>query len=230
MAAVDGGSGGGKRVHGARAAGSRRVLAAIPISLLILVGAGASLRSHYLLRQDRELLVHSYQVVRAADQVLIDALDAETGQRGFIITGDAAFLSPYERASGDAVPHDLADLQDLVADSRAQTASVRALRAAIMNKMSELEATVRARRAGGFAAARSVVADSRGKQSMDAIRVLKQRIQDGEERLLAARSAEVDRDERRIIAILIVTTALSIVSRFCIAVWSQRREAKAAAR
>ncbi len=74
------------------------------------------------------------------------------------------------------------------------------------------------------------MADSRGKQSMDAIRVLKQRIQDGEERLLAARSAEVDRDERRIIAILIVTTALSIVSRFCIAVWSQRREAKAAAR
>lgn len=51
-----------------------------------------SLRSHSLLSRDRDLVVHSYQVMSATDQLLLRMEDAETAQRGFVITGDPAFL------------------------------------------------------------------------------------------------------------------------------------------
>lgn len=63
-------------------------LTALPLSVVVVIGALLSIRSHYLLRHDRELVDHSFEVIRAADQVLIGSLDAETGQRGFVITAD----------------------------------------------------------------------------------------------------------------------------------------------
>jgi hypothetical protein len=54
-------------------------VSAIPLSLVVVVGALLSICSHFLLRHDRELVVHSFEVIRAADDVLIGSLDAETG-------------------------------------------------------------------------------------------------------------------------------------------------------
>ena len=44
-------------------------VSAIPLSLVVVVGALLSVRSHVLLRHDRELVVHSFEVIRAADEV-----------------------------------------------------------------------------------------------------------------------------------------------------------------
>jgi hypothetical protein len=55
-------------------------VSAIPLSLVVVVGGLLSLRSHLSLRHDRELVVHSFEVIRASDQVLIGSLDAQTGK------------------------------------------------------------------------------------------------------------------------------------------------------
>jgi CHASE3 domain sensor protein len=94
--------------------------AAIPLSIVIVIGTLLSLRSHYFLRHDRELVVHSFEVMRAADQVLIGALDAETGQRGFLITGNQDFLVPYHQATLNAIPGALTQLMSLAGDNSAQ--------------------------------------------------------------------------------------------------------------
>jgi hypothetical protein len=65
-----------------------------------MVGALLSIRSHCLLRHDRELVVHSFEVIRAADDVLIGSLDAETG----LTLLDCALLSRcrrYQRGRAD---------------------------------------------------------------------------------------------------------------------------------
>ena len=90
---------------------------AIPLSIVIMMGALLSLRSHYLLSHDRALVVHSFEVMRAADQVLIGALDAETGQRGFVITGNPDFLRPYQQATRQAIPGALTQLTRLAGDN-----------------------------------------------------------------------------------------------------------------
>ncbi|MDQ6663046.1 MAG: CHASE3 domain-containing protein [Acidobacteriota bacterium] len=60
---------------------------AIPLVFIVAAGGYLSYRSHAILRQDRDMVVHTYQVIGATRAALLAAEDAETGQRGFIITG-----------------------------------------------------------------------------------------------------------------------------------------------
>jgi len=202
--------------------------AVIPISIVIVVGTLLSLRSHYLLRHDRELVMHSFEVMRAADQVLIGALDAETGQRGFLITANPDFLVPYQQATLNAIPGALMQLMSLAGDNSAQLKRIYALNELTDTKLAELKLTVDTRKTQGLAAAQSLVVERNGKEAMDSIRTVTREIQDSELKLLTARSAEVRHDEQRIIAIIILTTLLSTVLRIAIAAWRQRVSMKAA--
>lgn len=195
---------------------------AIPLSLVVVVGALLSLRSHLSLRHDRELVVHSFEVIRAADQVLIGSLDAETGQRGFIITGNRELLAPYAQATTEAIPTALEQLMNLVGDNAQQLALIRVLKGTTDVKLDELKSTITTRERQGFAAAQSLVVERRGKEAMDRIREVTAQIKQSEEQLLTARSTEVHHDEQRIIAIIVLTTLLSTLLRVAIAARGRR--------
>jgi CHASE3 domain sensor protein len=195
-------------------------VSAIPLSLVVVVGALLSIRSHFLLRQDRELVVHSFEVIRAADDVLIGSLDAETGQRGFVITGNPAFLVPYAHAT-ETIPAALKQLMSLVGDNAQQLALIYALKETTDSKLEELKSTVATRERQGFAAAQTLVAERQGKEAMDRIRAVTRQITQSEEQLLTARSVEVHHDEQRIILIIILTTLVSTLLRVAIAAWRQ---------
>ena len=196
-------------------------VSAVPLSLVVVMGALLSIRSHILLRHDRELVVHSFEVIRAADEVLIGSLDAETGQRGFVITGNPAFLVPYTQAT-EAIPAALKQLMSLVGDNAQQLALIYALKDATDSKLEELKLTVATRYAQGFAAAQTLVAERQGKEAMDRIRAVTRQITQSEEQLLTARTVEVHHDEQRIILIIILTTLVSTFLRVAIAAWRQR--------
>ena len=125
-------------------------LTALPVSIVVVVGAGLSLRSHSLLRRDRELVVHSYQVLNASDEVLLRMEDAETGQRGFIITGNAEFLSPYEAALNVTVSEQMGRLGILIDDRPSQRKRVTELRELTSGKFQELSTTTTVREERGF--------------------------------------------------------------------------------
>jgi CHASE3 domain sensor protein len=201
---------------------SASLATAIPLSIVIMVGALLSLRSHYLLSHDRELVVHSFEVMRAADQVLIGALDAETGQLGFVITGNPDFLRPYQQATRQAIPGALTQLLSLAGDNTQQLKQIYELKELTDAKLEELNSTVLARRTQGFATSQALVAERSGKQTMDRIRTVTQHVKQSEEQLLSARSVEVRRDEQRIIVIIVLTTLLSTLLRIGIASWRQR--------
>ena len=211
----------GSRLARAIPRGRTGWLSAIPLSLVVIVSALLSIRSHYLLRRDRELVVHSFEVMRAADQVLIGALDAETGQRGFVITGNPVFLVPYSHATAQVIPDAFAQLATLVGDNAQQLSLIYALKEVTDPKLQELRLTVSTRKAQGFLAAQSLVAEPTGKDAMDRIRSVTRMIQQSEEQLLSARSAEVRHDEQRIIVIIISTTLLSTLLRVALAAWKQ---------
>jgi methyl-accepting chemotaxis protein len=192
----------------------------IPLSLVVVVGALLSIRSHFLLRHDRELVVHSFEVIRAADDVLIGSLHAETGQRGFVITGNAAFLPPYVQAT-ETIPAALKQLMSLVSDNAQQLALIYSLKQATDSKLEELKSTVATRERQGFAAAQTLVVERQGKEAMDRIRAVTRQITQSEKQLLTARTVEVRRDERRIIVIIILTTLVSTLLRVAIAAWRQ---------
>lgn len=197
------------------------LLSAIPVSVVVLVGSFLSFRWHAILRQDRDLIVHTYAVIDSTRTVLIAAADAETGQRGFVITGDPAFLEPYNRASRTTIPKELTRLEKLVPDNVQQSKRILRLRMLLDQKFRELAATVQIRSERGFETTRRLVANQSGKIIMDDVRRETSEIVRAEQNLLSKRSLEVQRDEHRLVLIAIGTAIISTLMRFGVAVWRQ---------
>ncbi|WP_157271337.1 diguanylate cyclase [Azohydromonas aeria] len=105
--------------------------------------------------------------LRRAQELL---LDAETGQRGFVITGREEFLQPYYAAM-QYLPDELQHLEHRYArQEQAQRGMVQVLLGQARLKLQELAETVRLRRTEGFTAVEPVVASARGKHHMDEVR------------------------------------------------------------
>ena len=68
-----------------------------------------------------ELVTHTLEVQRQLEAVFSSAKDAETGQRGFLLTGEERYLEPYVNARA-ALPGELKTLRGLTADNPQQQA------------------------------------------------------------------------------------------------------------
>ena len=129
---------------------------------------------------------HTYQVLGELDALRSSLKDAETGQRGYLITGEAAYLSPYQQALSD-LSSEQDHVRDLTADNQHQQQRLDQLAPLVQAKLAELQQTIDLRRTQGFAAARQVVLTDRGKAVMDQIRTLTQAMGDEESGLLGKR-------------------------------------------
>jgi CheY-like chemotaxis protein/CHASE3 domain sensor protein len=121
------------------------------------------------LRRNSAQVTHTHTVLVAADEVLTAALDAETGQRGYLLAGDARYLEPYERAAA-VVETRIDDLATATRGNPVQQANVARLRRHAEAKMEELARTLELRRTTGEAAARAALATDRGRQEMEGVR------------------------------------------------------------
>jgi CHASE3 domain sensor protein len=108
-------------------------------------------------------------VQSACDQVLTDLLNAETGQRGYLLTGDPAYLEPYIAAKG-LLNTDMKDMAVAPLATPERTVQIEQLRELTAKKIAELAQTIALQEAGRDAAAVALVRTSYGKQTMDAIR------------------------------------------------------------
>ena len=151
------------------------------ISLWMFVGLAAVLSSFLMsaviayqniqiLRRNVGGITRSHEVLMSLNQALSIAKDAETGQRGFVITGDERYLAPFNEAVGQ-IEGKLNELAAMASSDTDYQRIVSTLRSAMESKIEELRETIALRRQdGGFEAARAVVLTDRGKASMDTIR------------------------------------------------------------
>ena len=144
-----------------------------------------------VLRANNQQIIHTHKVIVAVDELLSTVQDAETGQRGYLLTGNPLYLQPYELASS-AVSRRLEDVAILTRDNPVQQAHVRQVRRHVDAKMSELDATIQARRAEGLQAAVARMNTDRGKAEMDAIRAEVNLMRQEEQKLRLARLEEMD--------------------------------------
>lgn len=145
-------------------------------------------------RQARSWVRHTDQVITVADELGFAVRDAETGQRGYLLTGQDAYLIPYRDATGRiAVLQD--ELRRLTVDDPAQQARLHDLAPMLREKLDELAQTVTLRRDVGFAAALSVVQTDLGLRAMDQVVSLLRDVRNAEERELEARREDLDHAE-----------------------------------
>ena len=105
-------------------------------------------------------------MIRASNDLLIGLLDAETGQRGYLLTSKPVYLQPYHSALS-AVPADQQRLGSLVSAVPGGGQYVAELNGLVAAKMAELAQTIDAARAGDHAGALRIVDTSKGKGVMD---------------------------------------------------------------
>ena len=121
------------------------------------------------------------KALKAADGILQLLSDAETGQRGYILTGEERYLEPYNVAVV-SIPTKLTQLASTHPPIAAQ--HLVSLNALINARIGELNETIALRRKAGFEAAAKAVAADKGKASMDAIRHLIGEIEKQEQDLM----------------------------------------------
>jgi PAS domain S-box-containing protein len=157
------------------------------------------------LREADRWVEHTLAVREEMESVLSLLKDAETGERGFLITGEPSYLAPYRTALASLPAHrDL--LRRLVADNRRQQANVASLDDLIPQELSKLDETIAARERAGIGAAAEIVRSNQGKLLMDRIQAVTEAMRIEEDRLLSERGAQKDHAAR----IAIVTTVSAL--------------------
>jgi PAS domain S-box-containing protein len=129
---------------------------------------------------------HTREVISTNQELLSDVKDAESAERGYIITGDEGYLEPYRLASAD-IPPSTEKLLRLTADNPMQQDRLKSLQALIEKRMTVFSDALRQRKESGFNAAEAVVLAGQGRTVMKEVRDASQEIEAEENRLLLER-------------------------------------------
>ncbi len=155
----------------------KKTLVGLGFASVILVGINAL--AYLNLKQHKNTsgeLLHTREVLEKLETVSSDLKDAETGQRGYIITGEERYLNPHRNAVTQIKPELLA-LSKLTANHPKQQERLNALSTLVSQKLAELDQTINLRREKGFEAAQQVVLTDHGKQVMEQIRTIVQEME-----------------------------------------------------
>jgi PAS domain S-box-containing protein len=139
---------------------------AIAIVIVIVVLFYADWRSYRnAARQSDE----AQQFIRQTNTLLSSIKDAESGQRGFLLTGDRKYLGPYEKAL-TGIPRELDDLSKTAQTAPREAAQVARIRSLVIDKLAELKQTVQVRDLQGDEAAMALMRTGEGRLTMDEVR------------------------------------------------------------
>ena len=134
-------------------------------------------------------LARTVEVLTELDGLLSTLKDAETGQRGYLLTGEDGYLEPYTDAKA-AMAGEFRAMRLLLRDRPDQIRRLDMLENQAGVKMAELEATVTFQQAGQHEKALALVRTDRGKIYMDRIRATVTDMTDAERQLVSQRGRE----------------------------------------
>jgi PAS domain S-box-containing protein len=190
--------------------GNRPVLAGFGIATAILVSVGwQSYRNTARFSEAAQWREHTYEVLNSLDNAVGRLSDAETGQRGYLLTGEEAYLEPY-RAAIKNIDQTIGDLKNLTSDNPNQQKHIQILEPLVEKKLAELQMTIDLRNSEGFAAANRVVLEGSGRQWMDQIRAIIAEMANEEKDLLKMRTQEANESVKRTSRTILVGTLVSI--------------------
>jgi PAS domain S-box-containing protein len=177
-------------------------------ALLVATAVTASFWSFDQTEKAAAARKHTFTVLNRADDLLLALKDAETGQRGYLLTGDDAFLEPYlaVRDSVSGQLNELRQLTSIVASQRHLDAIAPLIDAQLTNLLNAIELY----RNQNQAAAHAVVSSERGRRLMESIRAEMHGFIQMEEAELARHDAAFQSNMRRLVIVIIATSALLV--------------------
>jgi len=141
---------------------------ALALAILVLI-ASLSYQSTEVLMNTSKNLFNTQMTINVLEELLSNIKDAETGQRGYILTGNEAYLEPYQTALVKVTP-EIQQLRKLAANDPRQLSQLDTLQPLIVAKLNELKKTIDLRQDRGLDAALEVIKTDRGNKLMNDIR------------------------------------------------------------
>lgn len=139
--------------------------AGLAAALLIGINETGYRRSHHALQE----IAQAQNVRTTVGRLMQQVLDAETGQRGYLLTGEARYLEPYDKAVA-GIDRTMDDLERLYGTTPEHTATLQDLNRELTQKLAEIDFSVTLRKEGNEDAWRFVLLTDIGREHMEAIR------------------------------------------------------------
>jgi CHASE3 domain sensor protein len=155
-------------------------------------------------------VTHTREVLENLEALFSGVVEAETGERGYVITGKGDFLDPYSAALAEIDFH-LKRVVILTADNPQQQTLVEKLQPLIRAKLDLLKSNITLRSSAGFDAARQVVASGEGRRTTEEIGAIITGMKDREEMLLTERGEEAASSARNAFHFLGLGAAVSVL-------------------
>ena len=153
---------------------------------------------------------HTWQVINQTERIMSSVKDAETGNRGYLITGEEPYLVPYNDAVRE-LPAELNFFQSLTSDNPVQQQNIAEMREVIERRLALLKQGIEIRRSGSLASPQLLHISGTGKAEMDRLRAIADRMEIQEQHLLAVRTKDAARSALRARYAVAIASALDIV-------------------
>ena len=187
------------------------VISGFAVLLIVLIGNGYVTRREVRAQFATEgRLAESRRLMLELEMTESLLKDAETGQRGYLYTGDPRYLASYDLAQKQIDPH-FAELMRMTSGDPEEQASIVELRALEQVKMSEIAQTIALYRAGKSDDARGLVMSDYGLLTMDHFRQVIDRLEKLEAAQEAARNAHYQKTVRETIASIYLASLLATI-------------------
>lgn len=164
-------------------------------------------------RNDRIWVNHTHVVLETLQSVEIELLEAETFQRGFLLTGDNSYLTGYQSALVE-LQRQMQDLRELTADNPRQQAALNSLEVLVQAKAANLGNHVRTRQEAGLQSGIATVEGGSGDRLTGQIRAAVLGMKQEEERLLGVRTRELEASSRNTRFMVVAGETLGFVFLF----------------
>jgi len=157
--------------------------------VLMTIVAGSAFNFARQLRETDASISHTQEALTAIQELEADMASIESGQRGYIFTGDEKLLNRF-RKGNNRVPVSIASIRKVTADNPNQQRRLDQLEPLIAQRIDFADQTIDARNQRGFAAAQQLVAAGTGSALADSVYLLVKQMQDEEHALLDRRQKQ----------------------------------------
>ncbi len=188
---------------------SIRAKLSILLAVLILSAVGNSLFTFIIENYGEKKLqwvIHTHEVIIKSEKFLSSMTDTETGQRGYLLTGDATYLQPYHSGLL-AVEQSLNELIRLTSGNPVQQERLAKIKSLMQAKLAELHETITIRQRAqhnSFVKVLAVVKQDKGKEYMEQIRRILVVFNNTEHILLEKRMGDYKADRAYLITFVVI--------------------------
>ena len=203
-----------KQVNSSSIVRQLQVVFAVSI-VLLLISSYASFYSNDRLIYSSHWVNHTNEVIQNAEGLISRVKDAETSQRGYIITDDSVFLEPY-MGSYAKTNATYEHLKSLTSDNPVQQANLEKTKSLLEHRFRTMEQIIRKSAGASTIGGRATIFLNehdemlKGKQIMDDLRVMVERIKAEEYRLLKTRVSEQEKFTKYTPIIIVIAALISI--------------------